>query len=346
MTRTGFVLEPLDVLFFRDGRSFGAAARVVSGLPTPQVLAGAVRTALLEKAGVPFKSIADDATAGRTFAASLAPPQRWIAEVRCRGPWLCRLPNTKPLDVFVPTPATVHRGKKGRGGDVHMARPLPLNLALPGWRSSHRALWLKTDQQTEAAGGFLDSAGLQEFLDGDPPQQAHPADDLFAFDHRTGNKISGERLTTEEGQLYGISFLSMKRDIGFYAEIDAPDQALDGIAFLAFGGEGKRVKLRRVETFGWPQPQKVSEKKSILLITPLVTDSLGVPPALRDRVVAAAVNSPIAISGWDMAKGGPKPTRFAAPAGSVYYLETNEPIPDLTDDLGFGCFLQGVWTDA
>lgn len=40
--RTGAILEPLDVLFFRDGRPFAAAMRGSSGLPLPQTTAGAI----------------------------------------------------------------------------------------------------------------------------------------------------------------------------------------------------------------------------------------------------------------------------------------------------------------
>ena len=36
-------IEPIDVLF-RDARPFGTASRASSGLPTPQTLAGALRT--------------------------------------------------------------------------------------------------------------------------------------------------------------------------------------------------------------------------------------------------------------------------------------------------------------
>ena len=35
----------------------------------------------------------------------------------------------------------------------------------------------------------------------------------------------------------------------------------------------------------------------------------------------AASGSPVAVSGWDVARGGPRRTRFAVPAGSVYFVE-------------------------
>src|SRR5262245_53965921 len=55
--RAGLCLEPLDTLFFRDGRPFDAANRVSGGLPQPQPLAGALRTALLAQHGFRFEHL-------------------------------------------------------------------------------------------------------------------------------------------------------------------------------------------------------------------------------------------------------------------------------------------------
>jgi CRISPR-associated protein Cmr3 len=101
-----------------------------------------------------------------------------------------------------------------------------------------------------------------------------------------------------------------------------------------------------VDAFEFPRYTPVEGKKAFLLLTtPTVTKTDGsayCPPSC----VAAAVNSPVAISGWDIAKGGPKPTRFASPAGSIYFLNTNAEVPEQTDEFGYGCHLQGVWSDG
>ena len=62
----------------------------------------------------------------------------------------------------------------------------------------------------------------------------------------------------------------------------------------------------------------------------------------------------LAVSGWDVARGSPRPTRFAAPAGSVYFVTTpdpGDPEASLCDDpedsaQGWGFALRGVWSDA
>jgi CRISPR-associated protein Cmr3 len=391
-TRVGLCLEPLDVLFFRDGRPFAAASKVVSGLPTPQVLAGAVRTALLEKYGCDFarlKPAMKDLGAFAPAVAAAFPDCAWIGGVRFRGPWLCRLPDPGrkiDLDVFLPVPATLQTPKKGENKpgvpDVLRLKPLKEG-GLPGWAGPGRPLWLERTAgtreyvATEPASGFLDSldraeevaggrpgettvraSGLKTFLAGGVPEEKriHKAGEFYDFDTRTGIGINPDALTAGDGEIYGIQFLAMKRacgrqedSFGFYAEVDLPDaaptDALTGVGFLAFGGEGKRVAVREVEPFEFPAYAPQAGKKSFLLLTTPSVTTAGGQPYVPEGCVAAAVNSPVAISGWDLAKGGPKPTRFASPAGSVYFLDTPDPVPEQPDEFGYGCHLQGVWTD-
>ena len=102
-----------------------------------------------------------------------------------------------------------------------------------------------------------------------------------------------------------------------------------------------------------PGPTPTGQKKPfLLLITPGLFAAGWLPGCLRGRLAGAVVPGEWAVSGWDLARGGPKPTRFAAPPGSVYFL--NEPVESLPESLsdrpedrqqGWGCYLQGVWTD-
>jgi CRISPR-associated protein Cmr3 len=74
------------------------------------------------------------------------------------------------------------------------------------------------------------------------------------------------------------------------------------------------------------------------------------PPA---RLRAAASGNPLAVSGWDIAMNGPRPTRFAIPAGAVYYVDgafgaVNESLC-CDDELvheGWGFALRGVWNNG
>lgn len=371
-TTIGLKLEPLDVLFFRDGRPFGAATRGRSVLPFPQTLAGALWTALLEAHGCDFRQLAERTGEHRDAfeqAIEEAGGAAWIAALAVRGPWLARQARTGgTLEVLVPAP-TVLQAEKGtkeaNAGELHRLRPLPPDR-LPGWHGPESSpglspLWLQHPRPTQPVSGrYLSSAALDAFLQGAPVrlEQLVKSGDLFDLDHRTGIGINPDRLSVEEGLIYGASFLALQPDVALYAEVVLPDgvapDALAEIATLAFGGEGRRVRLRVLdEPYRWPEHVPGgAEKPIVLLTTPGLFQERWKPRAVNGRLLAAAVPGAVAVSGWDLARGGPKPNRFAVQAGSTYFLnQPLDPWPEtLSDDprdaqQGWGCYLKGVWTD-
>ncbi len=427
LERIGLWLEPLDVLFFRDGRPFSAATRVRSGQPMPQTLAGAIWTALLRQAGCHFptlmstyrnktdrahweENLPEEEIRQRTKQAweeaiLQAGGPEWIFQVQVRGPWLAKLrekppkpsaapqasqgedlafrypelaqPNgTQSLDIFVPMPAVLYRpkGKKpGSGtGELFYAKPLPASQIPPGWKppaEGLRPVWVRSREDMELAGGYLCLEGLARFLRAQVPDPTYimPESELFDYDHRTGIGIEMDRLTSEESQIYAITLLALKKGVGFYAEVCLPPEGaktLRQIHVLRWGGESRNVLCQPVETpCGWPRvPPANGQKPMLLLTTPGLFAQGWRPACLATVLVAAAVPGESAVSGWDLARGGPKPARFAAASGSVYFLEKlpellpdceqlPEPLPKCLSDLeedrqqGWGCYAEGVWTD-
>jgi len=381
-TTLALCLRPLDVLFFRDGRPFlSGTEQMISGLPLPQTFAGAIRTALLRAAGCDFGQLRQEIEAGRTFAQAVTKAcqqeYHWIGQLAVRGPWLARRhADTQQLEVLVPAPAILHRPKKGSSSELLRLSPLPKDQ-LPGWcpagdQQGLRPLWLKRLEVTEAVKGYLTRQGLQKFLDGQAVNEDEivSAVDLFGYDFRTGIGIAPDRLVAAQSQIYGRGFLALKHDVTqrrqvvLYAELRLPEAGslgslqtlLDGLGPLPLGGEGRHVAIERLDApFAWPAPPQCTDtrKPLMLLTTPGVFRAGWKPQALDGRLVAAAVPESLAFSGWDLAHGGPKPTRFAVPAGSVYFLLEDslpnaEPSLAETDEerlQGWGCFLTGVWTD-
>jgi CRISPR-associated protein Cmr3 len=185
-------------------------------------------------------------------------------------------------------------------------------------------------------------------------------------DYRTGISIEPDRLTAAKSMIYGASFLSLKRgvrlgsgeqqfDIVFYAEVIIPEAAgpapLADTRTLAWGGEARRVAVRLTSPFPWQEYESADGKPLLLLTTPGLFAKASRPASLNGQLVSAAIPGSIAVSGWDLARGGPKPNRFAAAAGSVFFLERlpdNLP-PSLSDDAfdgqqGWGCYVKGTWT--
>jgi CRISPR-associated protein Cmr3 len=291
----------------------------------------------------------------------------WIGQLAMRGPWLARRNRMDAeFEVLVPVPAILHKDKRGDGAKLHRLAPLAAGQ-LPGWNPPQdqqglRPLWLKHLSPTEPAEGYLTRQGLQRFLSGENVAIGDILHwhDLFDLDYRTGIGISPDRLVAEESQIFGRGFLALKEHVFLYAEVVLTDTAagsslLHETPTLPLGGEGRHTICRRLpEPFSWPssKSQHGKQKPLLLLTTPCEFQGGWKPRCLDGHLVAAAVPGSVAFSGWDLARGGPKPTRFAVPAGSVYFLESfpnngSQSLAENDEDRqqGWGCCLAGVWTD-
>mgnify|MGYP006425234293 CR=1 FL=1 len=359
-------LAPVDVLFFRDGRSF-ENGRVKSGLPMPQTLAGALRTRLLTRLGCDFGKLNEAQKKGHGFAEALrdqGDALAAVADLRVAGPWLA-YQDKGPI--LVPTPASLHREKGGKA----LHRLDPLTEPLPGWPpptttpGELRPLWLRKNVRSEPADGFLTWDGLHKFLKGAVPDSKDVVDsgDLYCFETRTGIAIKPGGTTVREGGIYTADFLRLKKDVVFRAEVSGLRgdlaTALKNEDVLRWGGEGRLARLHKVREgpIRWPAlsasagPQQ-GDGATVLVTTPALLD--GGWRAADWRLLAAAVADPVAVSGWDLARRGPKATRFAVPAGSVFFFERDDPAcprePYLGAEadglLGYGCYVKGAWNYA
>ncbi len=353
-SRIALAIEPLDTLFFRDGRPFEAGTRgASSALPWPQTVAGALRSALLDMAGCDFAALGSAIRGGLGFAEAASRQGDAVAraaDVRFRGPWFAM--ND---EIMVSAPATLQRDR-GIGGEL--VRFDPLGSLLPGWTgddSGRYPLWPRKRARTEALGGhFITLAGLRDFLAGrTPPVEAlFSPTDLYGYDRRTGVSVNAARQTAEDGLLYGVSLLALKEKVSIVVEAEGPAAALDIFPneFVApMGGEGRHVLIRRRGAVRWPTIPSQDGRRLLMLVTPGVFDGGWRPEGLS--CAAAAVPQAQAVSGWDLARGGPKPTRFVVPAGAVYFLEGEAPVGLVAGNLsgledaalGWGCFVEGVW---
>lgn len=329
----GLRLDPLDSLFFRDGRPFDAVNRVAGGLPTPQTLAGAIRTALLARLGFDFTGFArrrkdDPAKFRAALEASGSAECHPVFDAQFRGPWLALASgddgSASPL---LSMPETLKRSKTG-GWSI--AKPIS---SLPGWESSYGLvpLWRTVQADPKADAEWLTLAGLKKFLGGKETDitdsDCAKRDELTAADHRIGIEIDRDTLTSADGQLYAISLLSLKpkhdgKPVCLYSEIELPmDLAskLDG-QLVPFGGEGKYVRVTKVPAQDWPELDHQAKHSMWYLATPTFFPkdrSLPSMPGLK----AAASGTGVPVSGWDVARNGPRPTRFAVPAGAVYFVD-------------------------
>jgi len=356
--RVALALEPLDLLFFRDGRPFEAGIRVGATTIFPQTLAGALRTALLERAGCDFDALARAARKGKSFAQALAEQSTdlaVIATISVGGPWFLR--NGQPL---VPAPASLlHTDENKIVRLAPLREPQPGREPLPGWSPEAPGmlpLWTCSRGKTERLSGYLTLDGVARFLGGGEPttEQILQPTALFETDTRTGIVVGAETLTVETGMIYSAEYLALKPGVSLYAELFGPEPAL-AEAFanetaIPLGGQNRYVRVRRLSApVEWPRQEGGGAGLLLLLTTPAPFAARWRPPDVN--LVTAAVPGHVAVSGWDLARAGPKPTRFAVQAGSVYFCRDPTPDPESLCDgedalLGWGRFLRGIWNYA
>ena len=348
MPNVAITIRPLDLLFFRGGRPFAAGLPGVSALPTPQALIGLIRTVLLQGNGVDFARLRGIPKVRDAFSAVGC---AWLADVSVRGPFLFH----DKLGPIFRAPASVVFGRERQPRLMS-----PLNVAVPGWAGAFpdaRPLQLM-ERPDRAKPEFITGQGLQRFLSGKPPESRSllTSSCLFAFDERTGIGINPDTLSTLQGVIYSTRKLALCPEVSFYAEVvDIPKEQTRHFAqpfVAAWGGERHHVSIHPAERMEWPSGPPAEDGRVLLyLASPCFELADGVPAGISCASVRAAVTvGPVALSGWDLVKGGPKPTRFGLDGGSVFFLE-NTAIPDTlaspSDALaGYGLTMRGSWNYA
>lgn len=364
----GILLDPLDVLMFRDARPFGEAGFAKSGLPRPATLLGALRTSLGTQLGVDFAKLGAAMKQGASFGEGLTEDQpadaSSLADLVVRGPWLARR-SADLIEPLVACPANLRR-VEGDGHSDRLIRLDPAKHELPGWQPPEAGmvpLYNPEAGQSKRAKGFLTLDGLRAYLAGNTPALEHLVSprDLYGGDRRVGIKIDTERRTAEDKFLYSADFLALKTGaqdeprVRFYADLSGPESVLQLLrtssAPLRWGGEGRYAMVTAVDPVKWPHSVPDSSSSGsgrVLLLTTAGLFEQGWKPASL-RCEAAAVAGYDAISGWDLVRNEPRPNRFAAQAGSVFFLKTDHPIPAALvssedDQAGWGTFLQGSFS--
>jgi len=357
--RLGLIMRPLDTMFFRDGRPFASGHRSESGLPAPQTFTGALRSHLLLCAGADFTALSRAARSGAALAESIraAGAPGWIAEISVRGPWLAELSgHGAPPSPWLEAPANL-RPSGGEGAPF--VQLSPRRQAMPGWDGAcgMKPLWNPAAKRVKSREvRYIGFSSLKDYLSGNglPSSALRKADSLYGFDDRTGIAVDPGTFVARESFIYSSRMLVLAKNVCLYGEICAPSGGELRKVFaspgpMGFGGEGRYVEVRATGPLSWPSVQ--GKTTLLYLASPAVFKDTWKPDLLGDgaRMVSAAVDDPFAVSGWDMALGGPKPTRFGVRAGTVYFLDGPAPAGDSlcaapSDAMqGYGFYLKGVW---
>jgi CRISPR-associated protein Cmr3 len=360
---TLWIIEPHDPLIVRDGRPFSAipGAQAVSlSFPFPSTTTGGVRT----RAGLK-EDIFDIAMIQK------------VKEIQVRGPLLAELPNddSSPIKWLIPAPGDALIFEPGiQKENSVLQRLVPLShveSAVTDFDEKHLLLvglpepdFRKPSKEVprywhwdEFEQWLLDPTELQK-QDNLPARLGHNGP---SREHRMHVSMELDQRVAKEGALFGTSGLEFtfteKQKLGEarqlalaveVAEKEAPNLK-DGIASL--GGERRMVSWRKSNRHLPTCPQKVVDAIvhdracRVFLLTPayfeqgyyptwLTKEHHGVTPQLA----GVAIQHPQTVSGWDLEKRGPKPTRRLAPAGTVIFLN------DLKgSDVAIRAWIDKIW---
>lgn len=392
-SRIGLRIEPLDTLFFRGGKPMASGSRNRSELPNPQSLLGMMRTFLWRENGCDFDRLPRELRSSPVSlreAAIQAGTTPWAAGIEVRGPWLAHFGAAEPVvrELYLPAPANLEPAGPGYFA-LH-----PSGTALPGLGQKHplwNKAWAanrvsfsenastgkdagkdaakdgasrNAAAQKKAEFGFLPASKLATYLSGN----AHladlslvPASKLYTHEPKVGIAINPGTGHVEEGHLFSTDLLRLTGDLsnGFYAELlvedaEAARACLAKPVILNLGGEARAVSVSAVKPYPWPKPTGQGKPFLYALAPTFFAEGSGPSHIGGEPVVAASVREAFSASGWDLARRGPKPVRFGAAAGSVFFMESSriaETLTSLCSDpedraAGYGTALQGVWNYA
>ncbi|RMF52943.1 MAG: type III-B CRISPR module-associated protein Cmr3 [Bacteroidetes bacterium] len=334
----GLIIQPHDVLLFRDGKPFSAGTDIRARSlfpPTPFTIQGAIRARVLFSSGVSPADYAQGTTqAAQQLRNLIGSPQGSYGQLRLRGPFLAKQENGQWVRYF-PLPADVVCLK----GTYTLLQP----LKDPPWQSNLpvelQTPWLRTTEHLEEKRGWISEEELGGYLQGKAPEKVHEESEFVEREYRFGIALERGRRTVRESHLYLAEFLRLKEGVAFWIEVEGISQTdLGGEkGFLQLGGEA-RAAYYEVQEAGIdslltslnPLPRHFK----VVLLTP-TWFSGGWQPQGGNwrqffngsvRLVSAIIARYQGIGGAyvdDGRRKGPfqKLMRRFVPAGSVYFFE-------------------------
>lgn len=360
-----FFIEANDVLMFRDSRPFQAGQHFTARStfpPNPRTMQGIVRTHILETQGVDLAAYG----AGRAPQPVLdvvGTPER-LGTLRLDGPFVARWQNggverlfRVPLDVLQPkgsdgarTPVTLRPG--GRAG-------FETEAPFEGWQPLAVP---QGDTGYEEVSGWLTEDSFKAYLRGDPITEVIDDGEVFMREVHVGLGIDYSRRGAQEGRFYHAEFVRLVKrpewTTGLLVGIDHDGGLFPERGAMIIGGESRPVTYEEVSVAPLPAPG--AGRIRVVLLTPAYfgegwrpRSGEWAPWVGGGRLVSVALGKPERISGWNLARGAPRPLRHFVPAGSVYYFEgaswQGQPFTEAPDDdpdyaaMGFGAVAIGAW---
>jgi CRISPR-associated protein Cmr3 len=354
-----FELDPLDTLFFRDGRPFAAGESgqmEVEGNfpPPPPTVAGALRAELARSLGW------DGSDEGWEAVKELLGSGEDLGRLEFFGPYLL-----KGEDMLLPAPLALVDDDKAAGAIYRLTPGDQIDSDLGSARFPSRKEQGKAEPLSKA---WLTLAGMQEFLAGGLPKadRVIMSDQLYRRERRVGIRRDDQSRTTGEDSLYQTAHYRPQRGVKIAAGLSGWEGELGRL--LTLGGESRLSWAEARAGLAMPEPVDLvpdpdgKVRYLIYLLTPTNVSGGRKPnePLAEEvpgKVISACVDRPWLIGGWDSAANKPLPLQPYYRAGTVFFMEAQasdiEQIQGLhghkigaRQPFGFGQILIGKWEDS
>jgi len=358
-------LDPLDTLFFKDGKPFSMGEETwADGIfpPPPSVLYGVLRTQYLsENPELSIENIKEKTT----DLDILKIYYRFLSEEekrrRGRSSSNCYLPL--PADLVERSPKKVQADetdedyavilksierKENREKNYEVVRmpvcKLSDSVIASTQGNSVYPHWIEEGTLAEGIeGGFLEEKDMRSYLTTPEVTSFHAKkmSDYLKVESKTGIKRNrATRTTSDDGDLYRVG---MRRSDGF--QIEVTFKPLKDLKVFQNGGsssvpvrlgaEGKvsAAKVNKDDLLGDFSGVKTAIFR-VYLATPAIILSQENAPVIPDlqflgvpvTYLGAAIKKTQMLGGFDMKTGQPKPMYRVIPAGSVFFFKADEVI--------------------
>jgi len=356
-------IEPLDTLFFRDGKPFSQGEETWADgylLPPPSVIYGALRTAIATQNGIAFEEV-EEKLGKNIFSVKNIYYSLGDNNV---------LPLPLDLVEYGDKKPEIQIAEKEK--KEYEVRPLHLtpfgDLVLSAKKNKPRYFPLPQQgvKVENMEHGCILATELSKYLSGKLElnevdieyTKALKLTDYIQNEPKVGIGREDLTRTAEEGNLYRVD---MKRGDGLKIGVTFDLEEYQHLSpVVQLGGERKLALLEprlRPFSIALPQIDFIKGRFKIYFATAAILTE-GEPDlsglGISATLVAACVGKPVSIGGYDILNNKAKPMYRAVPAGSVFYYETESDVSLLNDkqgcslscklkEQGFGVAYFGIW---
>jgi len=324
-------IDAIDTLFFKDGKPFSMGEETwADGTfpPSPTVIYGALRTAFFAEHPEEF-----------SFAKTGNDPTINLK--------ITSLALGYGNDEYFPLPLDFVKKKNEDKKDEHKAFLMNATKSIHLSSSSLINNFFTTNSTDEIESidnAALTLSALKRYLKAAEQETVYKVlTDSIQIEPKVGIGRDKATHTTDEAKLYrvGMRRLADKKDFGKTSNklsliVSFEGMQLSPNGILKLGAEGKIASYASLNTsfdvFENTELDSIDDKMfKLYLATPALFEKGWLPdfqnnPVFKDfeiELITASIGKPVNVGGFDMKTQTPKPMRKAVPAGSVYYLKTN-----------------------